>query len=222
MKIKKIYLTWRTGRGKARTIVGELYKQDNNVEFTYLDEGLNEAKKNGFCGYPGLDIEQKIHRQNVLELFSKRLINMERNDAKGLLDFWEIDETQKNDAYYILAMTQGKMQTDDFEFLASFIPNDDLNFVTEIAGVSYHNFDLSKLNPGDYLDFERETDNPKDRNAIKVLFENEVVGYIKKGHNELFKLSLMKKLKIRVKSITNTTSFKELYVNVFVDQKRTD
>ena len=51
----------------------------------------------------------------------------------------------------MLAMTQGKMQTDTFEFLASFKPVKELVFVTDVAGIKHHNFDLGKIKVGDII-----------------------------------------------------------------------
>ncbi|MFQ9021137.1 MAG: hypothetical protein ACLR6J_06710 [Parabacteroides merdae] len=97
-------------------------EKDSGVVFQYLKEGVERARQYGFRGYPGLALEQTVHEKNVLDLFSKRIINFERTDTKWLLEFWEVDQSLKEDTLYMLAMTQGKMQTDSFEFLASFHP----------------------------------------------------------------------------------------------------
>ncbi|WP_413641781.1 HIRAN domain-containing protein [Parabacteroides distasonis] len=211
----KIYLSWRIGKGYPRIMVGMIEERSSGVIFRYLREGVDEAVQYGFRGYPGLSLDQTFHDKNVIELFSKRIINFERNDTKWLLDFWEVDESLKGDVLYMLAMTQGKMQTDSFEFLASFIPDNGLSFVTDIAAITHYDFNLEKLQESDRLTFKKEPDNPKDEKAIQVCYKNEFVGYIKKGHNEVFWGKCSDDLKIEVKSITNTPSFKELYVKIF-------
>ena len=116
-KFSKIYLSWRKGKGEPRHMVGEILNQNNDILFRYLD--YNKAKKEGFNGYPGLSLEKTEH-SNVMDLFSKRLINTERNDSERLLKFWEVDPATKEDKLYLLAMTQGINSIDNFEFLADF------------------------------------------------------------------------------------------------------
>ena len=136
-------------------------------------------------------------------------------DTKELLDFWEIDPKYKNNSLYMLAMTQGKMQTDSFEFLASFMPANGVCFVTDIAGINYRNFDLGKIKEGTILSFEQEPNNSIDNKAVKVLYKGELIGYIKRGHNEFFYGENSDRIKLCVKSITNIPSYKELYVKVY-------
>ena len=49
---------------------------------------------------------------------------------------------------------------------------------------------------------------------IQVYFEDKKIGYIKKGHNEVFFGTQPDRLTMQVKAITNTPSFKELYVKI--------
>ena len=210
----KIYLSWRVGKGSPRIMVGILEEKDSGVVFQYLKEGVERARQYGFRGYPGLALEQTVHEKNVVDLFSKRIINFERTDTKWLLEFWEVDQSLKEDTLYMLAMTQGKMQTDSFEFLASFIPDNGLSFVTDIAAITHYGFDLDTLRKGDFLTFKTEPDNPKDPKAVEVYFEDKKIGYIKKGHNEVFFGTQPDRLTMQVKAITNTPSFKELYVKI--------
>lgn len=212
---KKIFLSWRLGKTFSRIMVGTIDSTPSGVVFAYIKEGVEEAKKFGFNGYPGFSLNQMEYQQNVLDFFSKRLINMERADTKELLDFWEINPIYKNDILYMLAMTQGKMQTDSFEFLASFMPANGVCFVTDIAGLNFRNFDLGQIKEGSILSFEREPNNMKDNKAVKVLFKGEVLGYIKRGHNEFFHGESSDRIKLCVKSVTNTPSYKELYVKVY-------
>ncbi len=204
-KFDKIYLSWRTSKGFARIIVGELILNGEKVDFRYLRENLNQAKKFGFKGYPGLNIE-KLEYSDVLDLFSKRLINTDRSDSSPLLNFWDIETQYKNDKLYVLAMTQGITQIDNFEFLANFQFEKGLKFVTDIAGLSYK------------LTFEKER-HEKDENAVKVLFKKELIGYIKKGHNMVFQNINSDKLEIEVKHIISSRDVnKQLFVRIFLPQ----
>ncbi|MFV0272427.1 MAG: HIRAN domain-containing protein [Macellibacteroides fermentans] len=200
-------------------MVGSISSKNSVVTFSYINENVNAAKQYGFHGYPGLSLDQKDHTDNVLELFSKRLISLDREESSDLLEFWEVNPEKKGDILYMLAMTQGKMQTDTFEFLASFRPVKELVFVTDVAGIKHHNFDLGKIKVGDQLSFEKDPNNPNDKKAIKILYKQETIGYIKKGHNEVFHGNHSKNLKIIVKSITNTPVYKDLYIKIYPDIK---
>ncbi len=213
-KFDKIYLSWRASKGMARIMVGELLIDGREVNFKYNKDNVNQAKRHGFNGYPGLSLD-KLEHYSVLDLFSKRLINTERSDSDSLLDFWEIEPQYKNDKLYILAMTQGITSIDNFEFLANFELTDNLDFVTDIAGISYSNFNLSNLKRGDYLFFEKEA-HKEDKNAVKILSNNQqLIGYVKKGHNLVFQHACSNELKIMVKHIINTGEEKQLFVRIF-------
>jgi hypothetical protein len=211
-KFSKIYLAWRHSKGQPRIMIGEITAQDTEVDFKYLQDGVNQARKDGFMGYPGLSIGITKHK-NVLNLFAKRLINTERSDAKELLKFWRVQDDDIENKLYLLAMTQGMSQNDNFEFLACFKLQDDLSFITDVAGLSHSKFDISKLKKGDELTFAKEV-LKQDKNAIKLLFGQELVGYIKKGHNEVFIEDRANTLKIVVGHIINTNDTKQVFVEV--------
>jgi hypothetical protein len=215
-KFSKIYLAWRHSKGLPRIMVGEITVKEDDVDFKYLQDGVNQARRDGFMGYPGLSIETKEHN-NVLNLFSKRLVNTERSDAKELLKFWGVQDEYIEDKLYLLAMTQGMSQNDNFEFLACFELRDNLSFITDIAGLSHSKFDISKLKKGSKLTFERAS-MKEDKNAIRLLFAQELVGYIKKGHNEVFIDNKADNIEIVVEHIINTNETKQVFVKVFYSQ----
>lgn len=201
----KITVTWRVGPGSNRYCIGTI---SEDGEFTYNPKEVEKAKEFGFTGYPGIPFN--AIPENAVELFFMRLINFERKDLKPLLDFWEVEESNVADKMYLLAMTQGKMATDTYEFLASFKPIKGLVFVTEIAGLSHSKYDLSKIKNGDILSYKKEPENSYDPKAIAVYKDNEKIGYIKMGHLEVFNKNKYKPLNIQVKDILNG----ELYVKV--------
>ncbi|KAA6301604.1 MAG: hypothetical protein EZS26_002210 [Candidatus Ordinivivax streblomastigis] len=209
-KFDKIYLSWRVSKGYPRIIVGEILPKAEDVNFKYSKEGLNEAKRYGFVGYPGLKFDEMEHK-NVLNLLSKRLINTDRSDAGELLDFWNIEHEYKDNKLYVLAMTQGMTPTDNFEFLANFKLEKELCFVTDIAALTYSKFDLCRVSNGTQLTFEKEN-LKEDEFAVKVLFNNDYVGYIKKGHNMVFHDPNFDKLRLEVKHVSKENN--QLFVRV--------
>ena len=217
----KIYLTWRKGRGTRRLIVGEISIRNNVIDgFRYCENGeFDKARREGFVGYPGLTIQPKMEYDDVLKMFSSRLINIDRNDSKEFLDFWEIAQEYKSDQLYLLAMSQGLSGTDSFEFQAEFdIDNEQpfLRFITDIAGLQFHcKHDIfDRIKVGDKLDFTFEKDNDQDKFAVQVLFDNQVIGYIKRGHNKVFHGSRSKEIQLEVKKKINTNDYKQLFVKV--------
>lgn len=206
-------MSWRTSKAKPRIIVGKLtIDQLKNVDFEYIN--LPQIRQNEFKGYPGLNMEVSKHN-NVLDLFSKRLINTSRSDSQDLLDFWEIESGFKNDKLYMLAMTQGLTSIDNFEFLADFNLRKGMHFVTDIAALSHSKYNLAKIKKGDLLTFEKE-DHPKDGNAVKVMMNNEHVGYVKQIHNRVFHQEGADEIKIEVKRVIDSPDERKLFVKVFV------
>ncbi|GHS96565.1 hypothetical protein FACS189421_01840 [Bacteroidia bacterium] len=211
-KFDKIYLSWRVSKGYPRIIIGEILPVGEDVDFKYIKDGLNQAKKYDFVGYPGLKIDELEHK-NTLNLFSKRLINTDRSDSGELLEFWDIKPEYKDNKLYVLAMTQGMTPTDNFEFLANFKLEQELEFITDIAGLTYSKFDLCRIKKGTEFTFEKEN-LKQDEYAVKVLFNKESVGYIKKGHNMVFHEKESNRLKLEVTHISKENN--QIFVRVYL------
>ncbi|GAP72091.1 hypothetical protein SAMD00024442_24_7 [Candidatus Symbiothrix dinenymphae] len=212
-KFDNIYMSWRVSKGYPRMLVGEVLPKEDVVDFKYIRGGINEAKQYGFIGYPGLKFDEMEHK-NVLNLLSTRLINTDRSDSGEVLDFWNIDREHQDNKLYVLAMTQGMTPTDNFEFLANFKLEKGLCFVTDIAALTYSKFDLGKMSIGTHLTWEREN-LKEDKCAVKVLFNNDYVGYIKKGHNMIFHEQDSDKLKLQVRHISKENN--QLFVKVCLE-----
>lgn len=214
----KIALMWRPSKGKRRIQVGLLTISRNgeSINFSYNDEGVEAARKvdSNFCGFPGLPLDSSYSEQQVREVFFGRLINNTRNDADDFYSFWLVDKNRLNDPLYILAQTQGLSFIDMFEFVPQYFSSHKPSFITDIAGLSKSEFDLTKLKIGDNLDFTKETDNQFDRNAVFVSLNGEKIGYIKKGHNTIFNKKNLDGIKLTVWSVTSLTGFEKLYVRV--------
>lgn len=146
MKVKfdKIYLSWMPTYRDARIYVGELKEEEGVVNFYYNKSNCKKAERLGFQGYPGLKIEKEFH-EDVLSIFSKRLINTQRTDFQYLLNFWKVDPEYKDDKLYLLAMTQGINGNDNFEFIANFIPEDGSEFITDLINFDPLDLTTSKL-----------------------------------------------------------------------------
>lgn len=213
--IGSIYLVWRKGKGSRRKVVGVIKRNvSDGVRFHYISEGVAEAQKEGFTPYVDFPDTQKIYSENVLEIFGQRLIKTERTDIQKYLDFWDIDSKFKDDKYYLLAYTQGMQSNDNFEFLADFHPVKGLAFVSEICGLTHFNVEPGTLMPGDQLSWEKESNNPKDPFAVKVLKGIKVLGYVKMIHSKVFHKSSKYDLQIRVKSIDQNGTMNRVFIEI--------
>ncbi len=215
----RISLMWRPGKGHRRIDVGSIIvsKDGNDLKFEYSAEGVVRAKKvdNNFCGYPGLPLDQESYSSlQISEVFFGRLINNSRSDADDFYDFWLVDKEKVNDKLYVLAQTQGLSLGDMFEFVPQYFSSHKHSFITDIAGLSVSEFDLSKLTIGDTLDYEKEPENHFDTNAVFVSFKGEKIGYIKKGHNTIFSRKNLSGIKLSVWRYTNVPEFEKLYVKI--------
>jgi hypothetical protein len=186
-QIGNIFLTWKKGPGSRRIAVAKIARSATDIgRFHYLPENVEIAKKEGFSFYTGFPDTNKVYTENVLDILGQRISKSERNDLKDFYDFWCVDSSRKNDVFYMLAMTQGLLPTDNFEFLADFNPVKDLVFISEISGLS-----VSKLSPdlikiGDKLSFNREPDNEYDDKAVELFFNGIKLGYVKAIHSNVF------------------------------------
>lgn len=188
----KLLLSWRQGVGHRRHIVGELIlEQGGTPTFAYLDNGVEQAREYGFTDYPGLPYGEPINQEIALDLFYRRLINPERNDAHRLLGFLCVDMSRLSDKFYLLGITTGQSAVDYFEFLPILKPTAKAyNFVTEVAGLGYCGFNLNTIKEGEILKYRLELNNPRDPKAVVILDSKEdIVGYIKQGVNQIFHTS---------------------------------
>ena len=213
--IAKIYLSWRKGKGSRRMVVGEILKNaTEGVRFRYYSEAIPIAQKEGFTPYVDFPDISKTYTENVLDIFGQRLIKAERPDIQKYLDFWDIDLNYQDDKYYLLAYTQGMLSTDNFEFLAEFHPIKELQFVSEICGLSHYKVESGSLQVGDFLSYELENNNPNDRYAVKIKKGSKVLGYVKIVHSKVFYKVRHHQLSIRVKSIDQNGSVNRVFIEI--------
>ena len=217
-KFGHIYLTWRSGIGKARQKVGVIKSNaTNGVSFSYLPEAeLRDAQNDGFTSYTEFPDLKKTYTTNVLEVFKQRLFKSERSDYKDFLSFWGIDEKHKDDTLYLLAHTHGIIPTDNFEFLADFHLTKDLKFVSEIAGLSYFKPKSSLVGVNDELVWEaKETSN--DKFQVDVFSKDGTqLGWIKKVHSKIFHKKGANSLKVKVKALDKNGVLKRVFIQIYV------
>jgi hypothetical protein len=211
-----IYLVWRKGQGSRRIPVGVLQSNvSNGTRFKYLQKNLLIAAKDGFLPFTVFQETDKEYTENVLEIFSQRLVKSERNDLTNYYDFWKVDMNKRLDPFYMLVQTQGILPIDNFEFLADFNPSKGLNFITEISGLSKTKISSEKLDVGDELNYNLDRKNEYDQFAVKLFKQELFVGYVKLIHSKLFYKS-KKKVKVRVHHIEKNGILKRVFIEVLI------
>ena len=213
--IRQIYLVWRKGRGSRRIKVGRILRnQTDGVRFMYIAEGIKQALEQGGGIYPDFPNPEILYKDNVLGIFSQRLTNEERSDIQKYYDYWEINPNLKDDKYYVLAQTQGLLPSDTFEFVAEYYPVKDLNFTSEICGLTKRKLELGTLKEGDVLRWELEPNNPYDRYAVKLFKGEKDLGYVKAIHCNVFHKSKYKQFEVKVKSIEQNEFISRVFISI--------
>lgn len=192
---RTIYLSWQATDHGKRYIVAELVeKAPGRYSFRYIQgKDLEEAKKLGFDGYPAFPYLEQEYTDNVIDPFVMRLPARTRADFNDLLKYWEIHNAEISN-FDLLAVTGGKLRTDNFEFIDPHKAKRPNQFLTELAGFVYHADDkkLRNIPAGAGLELEREPDNKWDPYAVKVLYGGEPIGYIKRVHSQTIYEELVK------------------------------
>lgn len=212
--IGHIYLVWRKGSGYQRIVIGVIKRNAFGVTFSYIKDGLYEAKKEGFVTYTDFPDEEHVYTDNVLDVFGLRLNKSEREDIQKYYDYWEIDPCHRDDKYYLLAHTQGLLPTDNFEFLADFNPVNGISFTSELCSLTKLQLPKDILDEGDELTWEKEPDNKFDKYAVKVYKGDKFVGYVKKIHSRIFYKKCRSKLKITVKSLNRNGHLNRAFIRI--------
>jgi len=214
-EIESIYLVWRTGKGQRRHKVGIIEKNDvNGFSFRYLVTE-EDVKKIGFIPYTEFPELSKKYTENVLGIFGQRLTKSERSDIQKYYDFWEINPEYKENKYYLLAHTQGLLATDNFEFLADYLPANNLSFISEICGLSQYKTPADILKEDDDLRWEKEPNNEYDANAVKVFKGDAFLGYIKIVHSSVFCKDGGNGLKIKVKRAEKNGYLNRVFIKIY-------
>lgn len=211
-----IYVVWRKGQGSRRIPVAVIKKNTSEgVRFTYLQENLKIAVAEGFLPFTGFPDTSKVYNENVLDILSQRLVKSERNDLADFYKFWKVDLEKRLDPFYMLVQTQGLLPIDNFEFLADFNPNEGLNFISEIAGLTKTRVASGMLSEGDILTYKLERDNQFDNYAVKLFKDELFLGYVKLIHSKLFYKS-KRKIKLSVHHIEKNDILKRVFIEILI------
>jgi len=221
MVLKKIYLSWRQGKGKGRFLVGILTRDiptGDDIVFKYQANEVMEAQKLGFLNYPDFPDFDKEYRTNLKTALTLRLMPKTRADRHDYLSFWNAN-VEGLDWFDELGFTQGELATDTFEFLAEYPKKYNgigINFVSNIAALSHLNLAADCIAVGEKLRFELEPGNKHDSNAVKLFCDNNLLGYVKRAHNLFFHKVTNDEVDIRVTNLEKNGKMNQIYFSVRV------
>jgi hypothetical protein len=214
-EFEKIYLVWRKGIGTRRHAIGVIRKtpEGKNI-FSYNNEAVSLVKKEGFTPYTEFQDLNMEYNGNVVEIFGQRLTKSDRPDIANFYHFWEVDVKKASDKFYLLGKTQGLVPTDNFEFLAEYIFQPGLHFLTELAGLSKYQTPRGTIKSGDILHYQLDRESEFDEYAVKVFKDEILLGYIKKFHNKVFYDAGDFKLNLQVKAVEENGVLKRAFIKV--------
>jgi hypothetical protein len=211
--VRTIYIAWKKTEGSRRSIIAKIKRNaSEGITFKYCEDGYKVARDNGLEFFFGFKNAEELTAEQVEHLLSQRVISKERPDRNEYLSFWEADGV--HDTFDMLALTQGKSPTDNFEFLADYHPKSGLTFVTDLAGISHRNLPKGTVQKGDILTFRRERSNPFDKNAVAVYKGDVHVGYIKQVHKYAFLHKKARIPELQVKGVDQNGKIKQVFVSV--------
>ncbi len=180
---KKLLLTWRSADERCRTryIVAELNRVGEDVSLSYLcgTKDFVDAQKKGFSGYPAFQDINNAHH-NVLDAFMRRLPPRARGDFKQYLEGLRLKPDVELSDFALLGYSGARLPTDGFSIVHPF---DDVNgpceMLLEAAGYRQlqqsHNFEIGI---GDVAIFENEFNQEIQEDAIRIIVNRKLIGYV--------------------------------------------
>ncbi|CAD5378999.1 HIRAN domain-containing protein [Pseudomonas sp. OF001] len=181
----RLVLAWHSPTGNGtRLVVGELCRGDLETYFRYLPgtTDFEQARKEGFFSFPAFDIQKHgantIHI-SALDVFMKRLPPRKRADFKDYLRQYNLPTDFAGSDFALLAYTGAKLASDTFELYPDISKAvAPIDFVIDIAGARHYIEHSSELTEGDQLTLVNDDDNRHDKNAVRILHNGKLIGYI--------------------------------------------
>jgi hypothetical protein len=220
----KLLLSWQAKSERQRMIVAELERNGDDANLIYLkgSEDFSKAQNLGFDGYPGFVIEKDVYA-NVLVSFMKRLPPRSRGDFDRFLDALRIksEAGSKISDFALLGYSGAKLPDDDFTVIHPLEnASTPFEFMLPVQGYQHYTDELpfTALSINMPADFEVEPDNPTDPEAIKVIIDGVMAGYVCRGLTGSFHKWMQSGLTVSayVERINGTEQVPKIYLYVSV------
>jgi len=181
----RLLLSWQAPSNRLRMIVAELIRSDDDADLVYLkdSEDFSRAQSLGFEEYPGFAVEKDIHK-NVLTSFMKRLPPRSRGDFSRFLDALRIKSGAEITNFALLGYSGAKLPDDDFTVIHPFEnASTPFELLLPVQGYQHYQEQLPLTSLLDDMQacFEAEPDNQHDPEAIKIIINDVIAGYVCRG-----------------------------------------
>lgn len=223
----RLLLVWQrpmvdAGR-RTRRVVGEVVrKEDGEAVFRYLTEAndFQQARAEGFQGYPAFRMNRPQHDANVMDAFTCRLLSRKRGDFTDYLAAHSLPSDFSGSDFSLLAHTGAKLPGDGFEIipdLAGIAAPFDL--IVEAAGTRHQEgVDLGAVSVGDSVSLLPEPSNEFDPAAIEIVHASGGrLGYVPKPYCEMLHPWLDEgRLSASIQKLNGRTDRRLVYIRVSV------
>lgn len=179
---ERLLLAWQSSdeRHRRRYVVAELNKLENRIDLSYLvnTKDFEDAKKNGFEGYPAFQDLHKTH-QNVLDAFLRRLPPRARGDFPQYLERLRLSQDLKLSDFALLGYSGARLLSDGFSVIHPFDNvNGSFELLIDAAGFRHiqNNHDGIKIN--DSVSFVKEYNEVIQEEAVRIITSDKHIGYV--------------------------------------------
>lgn len=184
----RLLLVWhhsQPGIPRHRRVVGELVRHGEDASFRYLKntDDFHAALEEGFHEFPAFsDKGGGEHHTGALDVFMRRLPPRKREDFKEYLAQYSLPSDFSGSAFSLLGYTGARLASDTFELCPDLSDaKAPLDFVIEASGTQYHTEEGKNFKEDDPVTFEADFDNAHDKNAVKIIHNGSVVGFVNKA-----------------------------------------
>lgn len=182
-----LYVAWRSGDAShgTWTPIGRLDRLKDGYRFLYT----RGARKTDFRPLPGMPLLDAVYEsQELFPFFANRLLERSRPEYKDFLKWSAFDPDNPPDPLAVLAVTEGRRQTDSYEVFVCPIPDAQgyfnskffLHGIRWMPAVAIDR--INGMKEGEQLCLMLEVSNPLDPDAVAVRTGEEgdrfLIGYV--------------------------------------------
>lgn len=111
-----LLLSWQAKTAKESYLVAKIEREKDNYSFIYLTDTaeFEAAIEQGFCGYPAFSPRTRLHTNNVLDAFLRRLPPKTRGDYHRYLQQHGLPAPFLYSDFSLLGYTGAKSPADGF------------------------------------------------------------------------------------------------------------
>lgn len=201
---RRLLLVWQPPLGqtpRTRRVVAEILRTpEQQAILRYLTDSEDYilATEEGFQGYPAFRQRESEHSQGVIDAFMRRLPPRNREDFGDYLARHRIPTEPMISDFSLLAYTGARLPSDGFEIAPDLSgAHEPFDLVIEVAGYRHQKaIPPSELPLGDEVAFEHEENNIYDKNAVRVMYHGEKIGYVSRALAPSFRAWLRDRLNV--------------------------